>query len=168
MRYWVLFYRGKAGRIADKIVAFATRSPYSHCELVRSATRPKPGETHLCLSASGRDGGVKCREITLGDGKWSSYEVVWARADTWDRAMSKLGQPYELWPMVFSQLFNFRRHNRGKWFCSELIAYALGLNMPHGMSPGDLLRAIDNNRRTWNAARESTHLVIDDEGPLPN
>ncbi len=168
MRYWVLFYRGKAGRIADRIVAFATRSPSSHCELVRSPTRPKAGETHLCVSSSGRDGGVKCREILLKEGKWAAYEVVWARSDTWDRAMSKLDAPYELWPMILSQLFNFRRHDRCKWFCSELIAHALGLNMPHAMSPGDLLRAIDNNRRTWVAARETGRDIVEEDGPLTN
>ena len=151
-RYWIAFYRGR-GRVMDHVVRFATRSPWSHCELIRQETRPRRGDTVTCLSASGRDRGVRIKEITLEDGKWDIYEVPWAPPETWDRAAAKLGQPYELWPLFLSQLFNFRRHCRDQWFCSELIAHALGLSMPHAKSPGDLLRAVRDNARTWENAR---------------
>lgn len=153
MRYYVAFYRGK-GTMADRIVRMATRSPFSHCELIRSDIRPKRGDTVECISASGRDNGVRIKTITLEAPKWDIYAVPWAPTDAWDRAASHIGQPYELWSMVISQLFNFRRHNRKKWFCSELIAYALGLNMPHAKSPGDLLRDIDDHVDTWRLALE--------------
>ena len=166
MRYYVAFYRGR-GKVSDVIVRAATRSPFSHCELIRSDTRPRRGDTVTCLSASGRDNGVRIKEITLEDGKWDIYDVPWAREDAWDRAAEKLGQPYELWSMVLSQLFNFRRNSRGRWYCSELIAYALGLSMPHAKSPGDLLRAIRDHVATWdNAQALRRPIVLDDEDEM--
>ncbi|MEL6587359.1 MAG: hypothetical protein AAFQ50_11975 [Pseudomonadota bacterium] len=135
--YYVAFYRGK-GTFADKVVKFATRSPFSHCELIRSDTKPRRGETHTCISASGRDGGVRIKDIELKDPKWDIYAVPFARPDTWDRAAAELGKPYELWTMFASQLFNFRRNSRNRWYCSELVAHALRLRMPHAKSPGDL------------------------------
>ncbi|UWQ17836.1 hypothetical protein [Jannaschia sp. M317] len=151
MRYYVAFYRGK-GTIADRITRMATRSPFSHCELIRTEVTPQRGDTVTCISSSGRDGGVRVKEITLEDPKWDIYAVPWARQDAWDRAEAQLGKPYELWTMIISQLFNFRRHSRAKWYCSELVAYALGLSMPHAKSPGDLLRAIHDHRGTWRLA----------------
>ena len=151
MRYYVAFYRGR-GTMADRIVRMATRSPFSHCELIRTDITPRRGDTVRCISASGRDKGVRIKTITLDPGKWDIYAVPWAPPDAWTRAESKLGQPYELWSMILSQLFNFRRHKRDKWFCSELIAFALGLNMPHAKSPGDLLRDIDDHVDTWKLA----------------
>ncbi|MEM9795153.1 MAG: hypothetical protein AAF919_01600 [Pseudomonadota bacterium] len=150
-QYYVAFYRGR-GTMADRIVRYATRSPFSHCELIRTEEIPRRGDTVTCISASNRDNGVRIKDITLEPHKWDIYAVPWAPPDTWDRAAAQLGAPYELWAMVLSQLFNFRRHKRGHWFCSELIAHALGLNMPHAKSPGDLLRAIDDHVDTWQLA----------------
>lgn len=149
--YWVAFYRGK-GRVSDRIVRFATRSPFSHVELIRQDERPRRGETVRCISASGRDGGVRIKDIRLEAPKWDVYAVPWAPGDAWDRAEAHLGAPYELWSMVISQFFNFRRHSRRRWFCSELVAHALGLSMPHAMAPGDLLRAVHDHSGTWRAA----------------
>lgn len=150
-RYWIAFYRGR-GRLMDKVIRFASRAPYSHVEMIRQDQRPKDGDVVTCISSSGRDGGVRIKEIQLKPGKWSVYEVPWARAETWDRAEVHLGKPYELWMMVWSQLFKFHRTDRHKWFCSELIAHALGLSMPHGKSPSDLLRAVHDNTQTWHYA----------------
>jgi hypothetical protein len=164
--YYVAFYRGR-GRFADFATRVATRSPFSHCELIRSGSVPRRGDTVRCISSSGRDGGVRIKDITLEAPKWDIYAVPWAREDAWNRAESKLGQPYELWKMLLNQFFYFRRHDRDKWFCSELVAYALGLSMPHAKSPGDLLRAIHDHRGTWRAAldraREQAADDADDE-----
>lgn len=150
-RYWVAFYRGK-GRVMDWVIRKASRAPYSHVELIRQETRPRDGEIVTCVSASARDGGVRIKDIELKPGKWKVYEVPWAHPASWDRAEVHLGKPYELWMMVWSQLIKFNRTNRDKWFCSELVAHALGLAMPHAKSPSDLLRAVHDNTRTWNYA----------------
>ncbi|MGB3555520.1 MAG: hypothetical protein WBA25_12870 [Jannaschia sp.] len=163
-RYYVAFYRGR-GTLADRIVRGATRSPFSHCELIRTVDTPRRGDTVTCIGASGRDKGVRIKDITLDDGKWDIYAVPWARVDAWDRAAGELGKPYELWAMVLSQLFNFRRHSRDQWFCSELIAHALGLSMPHAKSPGDLLRAIHDHGGTWRLAQD-TFMVHDNDEEL--
>ncbi|MGB3407674.1 MAG: hypothetical protein WBA67_09280 [Jannaschia sp.] len=165
MRYYVAFYRGH-GTLADRIVRYATRSPFSHCELIRTSITPRRGDTVRCISASGRDNGVRIKDITLEDGKWDIYAVPWAPLDAWDRAEAQLGQPYELWAMILSQLLNFRRHSRGKWFCSELVAHALGLNMPHAKSPGDLLRDIRDHVDTWELALSLAQADDGDEDDL--
>ena len=69
--------------------------------------------------------------------------------------------------MVLSQLFNFRRNSRGRWYCPELIAYALGLSMPHAKSPGDLLRAIRDHVTTLDNAQALLRLIVlDDEAEM--
>lgn len=153
-RHFVAFYRG-SGRFEDKLVRRVTRSAFSHVELIRADKRPRLGDTVTCLGASGRDGGVRIKDITLDPAHWRIYEVCWAPEGTWERAASKLGQPYELWSMITTQLFNFRRSRRDCWFCSELVAYALRLDMPHAYAPGDLLRAIRDHSDTWGDARAS-------------
>ncbi|SFJ29627.1 hypothetical protein [Jannaschia pohangensis] len=154
MDYYVAFYRGH-GTMADKVVRYATRSPFSHCELILSDKRPRIGDTVRCISASARDNGVRIKDITLKHGKWKIYAVPWAPPETWDRAEALVGKPYELWAMILSQLVNFRRHARNQWYCSEMIAHSLGLSMPHAKSPGDLLRSIHDHCQTWARARNS-------------
>jgi hypothetical protein len=167
-KYYVAFYRGK-GSIADKVVSWATQSPYSHCELIRSETRPSLGDTVECISASGRDKGVRIKSITLKPQKWEIYATPWAPDDAWDRAAEHLGAPYELWMMVFSQLFNFRRHSKGKWYCSELVAYALKFEIPHAKSPGDLYRAVKKHKETWLLALEhASEEPVEKPGPGPD
>lgn len=152
--HFVAFYRGH-GRLADWVIRKATRSAFSHVELIRSDTRPRLGDIVRCLGASGRDGGVRIKAIRLDPEKWRIYHVRWAPDDAWDRAAAKLGEPFDLLSMLTTQLFNFRRGRRGRWFCSELVAYALRLDMPHAYAPGDLLRAIGDHTETWEDARAS-------------
>lgn len=151
-KLYVAFYRG-AGRFDDWLVRRVTRSAFSHVELIRSDRRPCLGDTVTCLGASGRDGGVRLKEIMLKPESWRIYDVCWAPDGTWERGMNEVGHPYEFWSMVTTQLFNFRRSRRGAWFCSELVAHALRLDMPHAYSPGDLLRAIRDHSDTWADAR---------------
>ena len=146
------FYRGH-GHLADWVVRKATRSDFSHVELIRSERRPRLGEVATCLGASGRDGGVRIKEIELRRDRWRVYPIRWAPEGTWERAEAKLGQPFDMLSLLTTQLFNFRRARRGRWFCSELVAYALRLDMPHAYSPGDLLRAINDHHGTYDMAR---------------
>lgn len=149
---YVAFYRGH-GHLTDWVIRKATRSDFSHVELIRADERPRLGEVATCLGASGRDGGVRIKEIRLDPEKWRIYHVRWAPDETWERAEAKLGEPFDLLSMLTTQLFNFRRGRRGRWCCSELVAYALGLDMPHAYSPGDLLRAIGDHHETHDRAR---------------
>lgn len=166
-RYWVAFYRGE-GRMMDRVIRFASRAPYSHVELIRQEDRPREGDVATCLSSSGRDKGVRIKAIELKPGRWSIYEVPWAHPDTWARGEVHLGKPYELWMMIWSQLFKFNRNDRHKWFCSELVAHALGLAMPHAKSPADLLRAVHDNTRTWNYAIARQKGLVDAPVAVPD
>ncbi len=151
---YVAFYRG-SGRFADWLVRAVTRSAFSHVELIRAERRPRLGDTVTCLGSSGRDGGVRLKEIRLHPERWRIYDVCWAPEGTWERAMAEVGRPYELWALVTTQFLNLRRSRRGAWFCSELVAHALRLDMPHAYSPGDLLRAIRDHTDTWDDARDA-------------
>lgn len=150
--YYIAFHGGK-GRMMDTLIVWATRSRYAHCELVRADRRPREGERHRCIGASLMDGGVRVKKITFDPGKWRFVHVPWAPSNTWNRALRHVGEPYDLRAFVWTHLFNFRRQARDKWFCSELIAEALDLNMPHAYSPGDLRRAVIDHTRTWGRAR---------------
>ena len=152
--YYAAFYRG-AGDLADWAIRRATRSAFSHVELIRAPERPRLGEVATCLSSSKRDGGVRIKDIRLHPAKWRIYDICWAPDDAWDRAAERIGLPYEFWTMVISQRFNRRITLRDHWFCSELVADALRLDMPHLYAPGDLLRAIRDHSDTWEDARAS-------------
>ncbi|MCK0168960.1 hypothetical protein MWU52_15500 [Jannaschia sp. S6380] len=150
--YYIAFHGGK-GRMMDTVIVWATRSRFAHCELIRCDRRPRDGETHRCIGASLMDGGVRVKAITFDPGKWRFVHIPFAPKNTWNRALRHVGRPYDLQAFIWTHLFNFRRQARDKWFCSELIAEALDLNMPHAYSPGDLRRAVIDHRRTWSRAR---------------
>ena len=137
----VAFYKG-SGQLFDRLVRISTSSDISHCELVRCAGTPGEGAAGLCLSASGRDGGVREKIISFDPGKWEFVPVPWAPFDAWERGRAHLGKPYDYRALLLSHFLGFGSHARHKWFCSELCAHALGLEAPHTYSPAILHRAL--------------------------
>lgn len=135
------FYKGR-GRIDDRVIRWATRSAYSHCELVFSPSMPQVGETHHCLSSSGRDGGVRSKDITFDANKWDFIDIPWAPSEARIMAARHLYARYDYPGILLSHVFPLNRHSAHRWFCSELCAYALGLPTPHEWSPGRLHRTV--------------------------
>lgn len=128
------FYTG-SGRLDDRIIRRVTRSRFSHVELVRHYG------TDQCqsISASGRDGGVRIKEIDFDSGRWEILKLRnWVPEDAWARAEAKLGQPYDYRGILLSQAIPLRRHSEHKWFCSELIGEAVGFQMPQRYAPIDI------------------------------
>lgn len=142
-KLFIAFYYGP-GKFHDRVVRFATRSKFSHCELVQAPATPNPGDSAPCLSSSGRDGGVREKIITFKPDRWTFVELPWAPANAWSVAQAELGKPYDYYAMIWTHLLNFRGEDREKWFCSELCAHALGMGMPNVYSPGDLYRALED------------------------
>lgn len=135
MHTTLAFYRAP-GRWQDAAVRLITRSRFSHCELV--ALEPEPGGIARSLSASKRDGNcVRVRNIRFHRGHWEFARVGVDMGEVWRRAMSELELPYDIIGAALSALPVDIESDRG-WFCSELCAYAIGLERPHIYSPGDL------------------------------
>ena len=117
--------------IGGYVIAWWTRSAYSHCELVIDG---------WCYSSSIRDGGVRCKQIDLSADHWT---VKGIDGDP-DYAMRIFAQ-YENEPYGWADLFSQQvvrlpvRDSHGE-FCSSLAARMLGLTDPEIWSPGMLAR----------------------------
>lgn len=149
VRVALAFYRG-AGTLVDRAIRGATRSRFSHVELVDldrliETTRGAEGPT---ISASWRDGGVREATIAFTPEHWEWIPLQpWYRPDALDLARAEIGKGYDLAGILLSQVFNTRRQASDRWFCSELCGHALGLPESHTLAPGDLAwRAYDMNR----------------------
>jgi hypothetical protein len=129
-------------KLFDRAVAWWTRGPYSHCEIVFEDTPP---QVAFCYSSSNRDGGVRCKAIDLTTGHWDVLDLDGFDEDrAWGWFIEHHGAGYD-----FAGLFGFvlpwRTHDPRRWFCSEGCAAALGLPEPHNLSPNGLADLI---RRT--------------------
>ncbi|MEL6785376.1 MAG: hypothetical protein AAFO61_13200 [Pseudomonadota bacterium] len=127
------FYVG-TGTWVDWFIRLATRSRYSHVEMVL-ATNFTTGK-RLCASSSGRDGGVRFKSISLKPEHWEIVPVVFEHDFTISFFEKKKGLRYDYLGILFCQFFNLHRHSRARWFCSEICAAALGFRNPHTLSPG--------------------------------
>lgn len=138
------FYKGK-GTWLDAVIRWVTRSPYSHVELILDPTDKGNDGESLCFSSSARDGGVRVKRIKLNPDHWDIQTIEWPVGDHIERLFANLaGSKYDYWGLLFSQFFNWRRHSKTRWFCSEVIAFALGVPQGQRYSPGDLSELVAN------------------------
>lgn len=139
---FLAFYKGR-GRWDDRLIRWATRSRFSHVELLRVNAPPADGDAARAVSASGRDGGVRCKTITFRKSNWEFLPVPWVDAsEAHARAVQEFLKDYDYKGILLSQVLAISRQDPSRWFCSELCAYALGLPMPHTYSPGQLYRLV--------------------------
>jgi hypothetical protein len=157
---WIAFHCNKGRFFFDALVRSATQSEFSHCEFLWSVDRPATGETHLCISAWGRDGEVRKKEITFMQERWVFLPVLWAQDDSIDMLERELGKRYDLYGLIISQFLNFRRHRKDWWFCSEICAHALELKMPQAYAPGDLHRIVAGHNRTFQTAQTTLNTAL--------
>lgn len=142
------FYKGRANnwwyRLQDDAIRYVTQSPYSHVELIKGDAT-KHGIPYLCWSSSGRDGGVRKKNITLREGQWDMVKIQMTK-EKYDDILNKIGKEqgksYDYAGILLSQIFAFGRHSKRRWFCSELIAYAMGIEQPERFSPGMLYNLV--------------------------
>jgi len=122
------FYRGKYGNFWDKFICLVTRSEFSHVEAVFDNTR--------CWSSSPRDGGVRQTYINIASKHWKIIPVDISE----QLFLQEKGKKYD-WiglaaPVLKLKFFS----SKSKWFCSEIIAEALGLKDSWKYSPEDLYK----------------------------
>jgi len=128
-------YHG-AGRWDDRLVRFRTGSIYSHVELLQG---DDGYGGRRAISSSGRDGGVRIKHIDFHPDRWDMVRLEgWCRPDAWERACRHLGAPYDWSGILGTFGLPIWRQSREAWWCSELLAYAVGLSHPWVQSPGTL------------------------------
>ena len=140
------FYKGK-GDWLDRAIRFITRSPFSHVELV-SPGHGWHDQKWPCISSSTRDSGVRIKYLDLYNGNWELVGCPWAPTrSSYEDARKHLGRKYDYVGLFLSQFFHFNRHNKRRFFCSEFVGTAIGLDKAHRLSPSDLfIRANELNR----------------------
>ena len=136
---YLALYKGK-GLIGNYLTRWWTGSVYSHCELVVD------GE---CYSASFMDGGVRKKTIDLASGRWDVIPLdSWMQARVVSFFKETEGKQYDWWGIIGAQMFNRRRHDPNRFFCSEWCAAALGIPNSEMYTPhtlAELLAFINKN-----------------------
>ena len=127
------FYKAD-GSIYDKAIRVWTRSKYSHTELVVD---------EKCYSSSGRDDGVREKEIDLDSEKWDVVDLHNIESiDVWNFFYKTRECRYDYLGIFLSQFLPLKLHNKQKWFCSEWCAEAMGIKDAHELSPQDLFEYV--------------------------
>jgi hypothetical protein len=133
----VAFYKGRS-RLFNRLVSWWTRSEYSHCEVVLGHA---VGGLTLCGSASFMDGGVRVKAIHLDPVKWDVLDVQGDLNAARQWFADNNGRRYDA-RGIFGFVWSASRDSRGRLFCSEACAAALGLKGGERFSPGLLRQAL--------------------------
>jgi hypothetical protein len=128
----IIFYKAKHGRWIDKLIAMASFSKYSHCELLFP--------DGLCRSASNRDGGIRTKKIDINC-HWDSFDIngdfdvaailYWFNTNKTDT--------YDFFGAIGS-IFHIDLTSEDKKFCSYACAIVLGFSPI--ITPGGLYRVL--------------------------
>jgi hypothetical protein len=125
MKISVAFYKGK-GDWKNKIIRWWTKSPYSHAELVLPDKKTWISISPLLTSkVQSRFKPNYCEE------KWDFVEI-----DITQQQLNVItefynftkGCGYDWIGMLSSQFLPYTIKRKGKWYCSEWIAYALRIS----------------------------------------
>lgn len=134
-KVYLAMYKAK-GNWVDRLVRFATRSKYSHCEIVIQTTQTE----YDCYTSSPRDGGVRRKIMRLPKDKWDLVEIDLNQAKVREFYNKTINKKYDLIGAVGTVLPLPQRQSR--YFCSEWIAELLDFDKPHKYSPQKLLEKI--------------------------
>lgn len=138
----IAFYKGTRPGLPglfNSAVRWWTHGPYSHCEVV--LWRLADGRA-VCGSSSNLDGGVRRKIIDLDPARWDVVDVPWANQSAAMRWFAEHeGTPYDT-AGLFGFVWRRGDGDRGKWYCSEACAAALGLDEPWRFDPNTLAAVI--------------------------
>lgn len=145
MAVTLAFYKGRGARLSERLqdgaIRKATGGIYSHVELIGGDAAC--GSDALCLSSSGRDGGVRERPIFLKASKWDLLHLDVDAAAPVAFVRRQLGARYDYAGIMLSHVLAFGRHDPERWFCSEICAAALGIPNAHRISPQMLFDVVN-------------------------
>ena len=134
----IAFYTGTRPHVQgiySRLVRWVDVGPFSHVELIFS--------DGLSGSASFVDGGVRLKEIDYTDNHWHfiDLENVFSEQQARQLIEKYLGQKYDL---LGNLRFGFGLipQSRRRWFCSEIVAEALGMTESWRYGPNGLYQAL--------------------------
>ncbi|WP_439291568.1 enoyl-CoA hydratase [Lonepinella koalarum] len=136
--------------LADGVTRKLTKGQYSHCEIVVEKTTFTTGchyeqeSKFECYSASVQDGGVRCKEINVKDGKWDLIELKnITESEIKGYFNQTKGKKYDWWGALGVVLGI--KQKRSKFFCSEWCFNALyQSDSGWRFSPNDLAVMVRN------------------------
>ena len=113
----IAFYTGN-GKISDRLVRSWTKSRFSHVELIINS---------ISYSSSPRDGVVRKKNIKYEAENWRIFDLknIFDIKVALKFLNENLGQKYDHKGIFLSQVINLDKHNKNKYFCSELIIEVL-------------------------------------------
>lgn len=114
----LIFYIASVGDNWDKLIAYWTKGPYSHVELMFS--------DGMCFSSSPRDGGVRFKQIAIDPTHWAivNINVGDKEAEIREWCQSQCGMKYD-WLGVLGCGIHMPFRTKHRWFCSEICITAL-------------------------------------------
>ena len=131
------FYKGRREGLAwfyNRLVRLFEGGPYAHCELIFS--------DGISASASWMDGGVRFKQIRFSPNNWDIIELPGSDEDTARAWFARHdGQKYDMLGNL-KFLLKIIPHSRDKWFCSEALAAALGMDDPWSYGPNSLYQIL--------------------------
>lgn len=142
----IAFYKGRK-RLFNRFVSWWTSGPYSHCEAVFEMAHGITGPV-LCWSSSWMDGGVRWKEMTLDPDHWDIIDVPTfddARVLCW--FCDHQNDNYDLLGLLSTSLPI--RHAAVRWFCSEAIGAAVGMQESWRFDPNSLARICEIAGGVW-------------------
>jgi hypothetical protein len=134
----VAFFKGihpGVNGIYSRGVRLLTKSIYSHCEIIFS--------NGISASSSFIDGGVRFTSmVEYNDKDWDYIELPDSfEANAWQWFVEHDDEGYDLLGNLHF-IFTVVGDDKYKWFCSEAIGAALGLENPWRFDPGSLYQVL--------------------------
>ena len=130
----VAFYKGRK-RIFNRLVAWWTRGPYSHCELVL--------DDGSAVSSSFMDGGVRYKHIDFAPDLWDFVEIGPEYPAIRERIYVKYGRGYD-WRGLIGFVFRRVADHREKEFCSEFVMSVIGYDEAWRFDPNTAKSALEH------------------------
>ena len=125
MKICIAFYKGQ-GNILNKIVRKWTSSIYSHAELILN-----DGKTWISITPflKSKIYSKKSPEYEKDEWDFVEIDVTLEQHQTIEEFYELTeGCTYDWIGMLLSQFLPFHIKRKGKWYCSEWIAYALRIS----------------------------------------
>lgn len=150
------FFKAKYGGLFSKVIKRATRSEYSHVEMIfpmRIYDKKNNRELSLCFSSYEKEGGVRFKFIYLNPKKWDLIPIE-ISDDSYHELLSFAASLCDAgydWAGILKFVLPFVRQRPNKFFCSEVCVYVLQHACDllweltsYKTSPGDLFTHLQN------------------------